>query len=95
MGPTRQATAAKAKAKAGKGKSAAGSKKARTRTDDEEVSFTEGVILHEDGHFITINLLLSHLRQFSGGGTFVAHLNTTYTPPQGHMLSYFGRAYVS
>lgn len=47
-----------------------------THTDDSELSF---------------NLLLSHPRDFGGGGTSFEAAGETVRPQQGEMLSHFGR----
>ena len=55
---------------------AAGQNRLGTHTDDSELSF---------------NLLLSDPGAFEGGGTSFAAADTTLRPPQGAMLSHFGR----
>eukprot|EP00403_Amphidinium_massartii_P033303 CAMPEP_0178449716 /NCGR_PEP_ID=MMETSP0689_2-20121128/42719_1 /TAXON_ID=160604 /ORGANISM="Amphidinium massartii, Strain CS-259" /LENGTH=151 /DNA_ID=CAMNT_0020075093 /DNA_START=60 /DNA_END=513 /DNA_ORIENTATION=- len=42
---------------------------------------------------LTFNVLLSESTAFKGGGTSVAHLNTTVFPEKGEMLTYYGAAF--
>ena len=55
---------------------AVGQDRLATHTDDSELSF---------------NLLLSHPRDFGGGGTSFEAAAETVRPQQGEMLSHFGR----
>ena len=49
------------------------------------------LVTHTDDSELSFNLLLSHPRDFDGGGTSFEAAAETVRPQQGEMLSHFGR----
>ena len=51
----------------------------------------KGIGTHQDGSFVTVILALSHNTEYTGGGTYFAHLDKTVTLEQGEVLLFQGQ----
>ena len=56
-----------------------------------EAGGRDRLVTHTDDSELSFNLLLSHPRDFGGGGTSFEAAGETVRPQQGEMLSHFGR----